>query len=131
MSNCSHYGLHEAHYATQESTMSKAANLPRGTEADFRKPAGVLFPVIDKNRCEGKAPCIEVCPVDVFRLGKLPVAERANLTLKGKLKGFVHGWKQALVEKPEVCRACGLCVTACPENAIKLSAASRASAQDR
>jgi 4Fe-4S ferredoxin len=59
-------------------------------------------------------------PVNVFEMGTLPKPQRAGLTLKGKLKGFVHNWKQASVLYPEACRACGLCVTACPESAIKL-----------
>jgi 4Fe-4S ferredoxin len=98
----------------------KLPPLARGNEKDFKKPAGVLQPLIDPNRCEGKGPCIEVCPVDVFEMGILAKPKRAALTLKGKLKGVMHGWKQALVVRPDACRACGLCVTACPENAIKL-----------
>jgi 4Fe-4S ferredoxin len=105
----------------------RGSTLPvRGTESDFKKPAGVLVPIIDPNRCEGKAPCVQVCPVNVFELGKLPSEARSSLTLKGKVKGLVHSWKQALVVRPEACRACGLCVTACPENAIKLSASNAA-----
>jgi 4Fe-4S ferredoxin len=99
---------------------SKIQIVARGTDADFKKPPGVLEPVVDPNRCEGKGPCIDVCPVDVFHMGILPLPLRSSLTLKGKFKGFVHRWKQALVVRPDACRACGLCVTACPEQAIKL-----------
>jgi 4Fe-4S ferredoxin len=88
-----------------------------------KKTAGYLYPVIDKNRCEGKGPCIEVCPVDVFVMGKLTTNQRRTLSLKGKIKGFAHQWKQAIVNQPEVCEACGLCVTACPEKAITLAKA--------
>jgi 4Fe-4S ferredoxin len=79
-----------------------------------------MMPVIDANRCEGKGPCIEVCPVDVFTMGTLPVAKRSSLTLIGRLKGMAHRWQQAEVTNPEACKACGLCVKACPEQAITL-----------
>jgi 4Fe-4S ferredoxin len=85
------------------------------------KAPGFLYPVVDANRCEGKGPCIDVCPVNVFTMGVLPKSLRSQLTLKGKLKGFAHQWKQALVTDPAACEGCGLCVSACPENAIKLA----------
>lgn len=87
---------------------------------DCRQPAGLFRPEIDRNRCEGKAACVAVCPYDVFTLGVLPVAERRGLSLRGKLKGFGHGWKQAFAERADACEACARCVTACPEEAIRL-----------
>lgn len=88
------------------------------------KEAGRLVPVIDTSRCEAKDDCVEVCPYDVFVVRKLTDAERASLGLLTRFKVFVHGGKQAFVERPDDCHACGLCVTACPERAIKLRAAS-------
>jgi 4Fe-4S ferredoxin len=79
-----------------------------------------LLPIIDPNRCEGKGPCIAICPTHVFSVGILPVDLRSALSVRGKVKGFVHRWKQAQVVAPEACEGCGLCVTACPEKAIKL-----------
>ena len=85
-----------------------------------RAAAGKFRPSIDRNRCEGKADCVAVCPYDVFEIGVLPPQERSGLSWRGKLKGFGHGWKQAFLKNEGACRACALCVEACPEQAIKL-----------
>ena len=82
---------------------------------------GTYRPVIDRNRCEGKAECVKLCPVSVFAVGTLPKEQRASLGLRGKLKGFAHRWQQALLVNPQACEACGLCVKACPEKAITLA----------
>src|SRR3954464_5760331 len=86
--------------------------------------AGLLAPVIDRNRCEGKADCVRVCPYEVFELGVLPPHERAALSLVGKLKAFAHGGRQAFAVRADACQGCGLCVAACPEKAIRLARAS-------
>ena len=90
---------------------------------ECRQEAGAYRPVIDRNRCEGKADCVRVCPVAVFSVATLPKDQRAGLSLKGKLKGFVHNWQQASLVNPGACEACGLCVEACPEDAISLTRA--------
>ena len=82
--------------------------------------AGLFRPVIDRNRCEGKADCVEVCPYDVFTVTTLPADQRKGLTFLGRLKGLAHGWQQALTPNAEACHACGKCVVACPERAIRL-----------
>jgi NAD-dependent dihydropyrimidine dehydrogenase PreA subunit len=84
------------------------------------KQAGRMVPVIDRNRCEAKADCVSVCPYQVFEIRTLTTAERKELSLPGRLKLLVHGGKQAFALRAEVCRACGLCVRACPEKAITL-----------
>ena len=88
---------------------------------DCKQPAGALVPVIDRKRCEGKAECVRVCPTHVFAVGTLPRAERRNLDFAARIKGFVHGWQQALLIDPDACEACGKCVAACPEQAITLA----------
>lgn len=94
----------------------------RGIDASSCKQApGTFAPVIDRNRCEGKADCVTVCPNNVFEIAVLPKSERRGLSLKGKVKGFTHGWKQALMPNVAACEACGLCVSACPEKAITLA----------
>ncbi len=92
------------------------------TEA-CKHPAGAFRPVIDRNACEGKADCVRVCPVSVFAVGTLPREQRKSLSLKGKLKGFAHQWQQAILANENACQACGLCVQACPEQAITLAKA--------
>lgn len=88
---------------------------------DCKQPAGAYVPVIDRNRCEGKAACAKVCPTGVFVVGTLPHSERNNLRFAGRIKGFVHKWQQALLVNPSACEACGKCVAACPEDAITLA----------
>ena len=85
------------------------------------KPAaGAFVPVINRNRCEGKADCLRVCPYAVFTIAELPQEARSDLSLLGRLKGRAHGWQQAFATNPDACHACGLCVSACPERAISL-----------
>jgi len=88
--------------------------------SDCKHEAGLFIPVINRNRCEGKGPCVPACPYSVLAIETLPREQRSELTLVGKLKGTVHGWQQAFVVQPNLCEACGLCVAACPEKAITL-----------
>ena len=90
------------------------------TQENCQQDAGIMVPVIDRNRCEGKADCVAVCPVAVFRVESLPQSERAKLSLRAKVKAFFHGWQQAMLANPDACEACGLCVQSCPEAAITL-----------
>ena len=92
----------------------------QGDGADCKREAGEVAPVINRDRCEGKADCVAVCPYSVFAMGVLPAPERRSLSLRGKVKGFAHGWKQAFAVDADACHACGLCVAACPERAIVL-----------
>ncbi len=89
------------------------------------RDAGVVVPVIDRNRCEGKNDCVEVCPHQVFELGVLDGEQRRSLSTVGKIKSFFHGWKQAMIVAPDACHNCGKCVPACPEKAIKLQPVQR------
>ena len=85
-----------------------------------RQTAGTFTPVINRNKCEGKGPCVPACPYDVLELGTLAKEDRADLSFKGKIKAFAHGGKQTFVVQPDLCAACGLCVAICPEKAITL-----------
>ncbi len=84
------------------------------------KESGVLHPVIDRARCEAKADCVRVCPYHVFEIRPLGAAEKASMSAFARFRAFVHGNKQAFVVDPKLCHACGLCVKACPEDAIRL-----------
>jgi 4Fe-4S ferredoxin len=84
--------------------------------------AGAVMPVVDKNRCEGKNDCVTVCPEDVFEVRKIDDADFAGLSFLGKLKSRAHGRMTAYTPNAEACKSCGLCVTACPESAIRLVA---------
>jgi len=81
---------------------------------------GRVVPLIDRNRCEAKSKCVDVCPYHVFELHALAPADRAALSLVGRLKAWAHGGKQAYAVRAQDCHACGRCVVACPEQAIKL-----------
>ena len=90
-------------------------------DVECKQPPKIVAPVIDNFKCEGAGDCAEVCPYDVFELRKLTKPELKALPLGPWIKVLVHGGKQAFVINPDACHACGLCVTACPEKAIRLT----------
>jgi NAD-dependent dihydropyrimidine dehydrogenase PreA subunit len=81
---------------------------------------GRFAPRIDRNRCEAKADCVRVCPYHVFEIRPLGPEEKRGLSFVGRLQAFAHGGKQAFTVDAAACHACGLCVKACPESAIRL-----------
>ena len=88
--------------------------------AECRAEAGAFVPVVDRAKCEGKADCVRVCPYDVFEVRRIDDADFAGLGVLAKLKSIAHGRKTAYTPKAAACEACGKCVEACPEKAIKL-----------
>lgn len=96
-----------------------AADPARPGEACKAEP-GAYRPVVDRRRCEGKRDCVAVCPYDVFEVRRIDEAEYRALPLLARVKLNVHGKQTAYTPNADACRACGLCVVACPERAITL-----------
>ena len=88
--------------------------------SECKHPPGMFAPVVNLSRCEAKGDCERVCPESVFEVRRIDETDYAPLGWLNKLKIRVHGMKVAYTPNVDACRACGLCVTACPEKAIKL-----------
>jgi 4Fe-4S ferredoxin len=88
---------------------------------DCKQEPGVMMPVIDFNRCEGKAACVAICPENVFEIRRIADEDLRPLGVLQKIKLWVHGMQVAHTPNVDACRSCGLCVTACPEDALTLA----------
>ena len=82
---------------------------------------GVIYPVVDLKRCEGKGDCERVCPENVFKVRRIDEQDYRSLGVLHRLKLRVHGLEIAYTPNVDACRSCGLCVAACPEHAITLA----------
>ena len=91
----------------------------RGAAACMSEP-GRIVPLVNARRCEGKGECAVVCPYGVFEIGPMKEEAFAAMPLGVKLRLWAHGKRTAYTPNADACRACGLCVAACPERAIKL-----------
>ncbi|MBS2021819.1 MAG: ferredoxin family protein [Deltaproteobacteria bacterium] len=98
----------------------KAAKHPKRPGEHCGAPAAKYAPVVNRNKCEGKHDCVDVCPYGVFEVRRIDDADFAQLGFLGKLKSRAHGRLTAYTPKADACKACGLCVVACPEKAITL-----------
>jgi 4Fe-4S ferredoxin len=61
-----------------------------------------------------------VCPYGVFEVRRIDDGDFNALGPLSRIKLWVHGKKVAYTPKSDACQACGLCVVACPERAIRL-----------
>jgi NAD-dependent dihydropyrimidine dehydrogenase PreA subunit len=98
----------------------RAAKDPDRPGETCRAAPGSWAPRVDRNKCEGKRDCVDVCPCDVFEVRRIDDADFERLSFLGRLKSRAH--KRMTVYTPGLdrCQACGLCVVACPEDALEL-----------
>jgi NAD-dependent dihydropyrimidine dehydrogenase PreA subunit len=93
------------------------------TNVDCKEEPGEIFPVVNFGKCEGKADCVAVCPENVFAIRRIEPDDFQFLGPLQKLKLRLHGMAVAYTPNADACRACGLCIAACPERAISLAGA--------
>ena len=98
----------------------RAARDPRRTGEECRAAPLAYAPQIDRARCEGKAECVAVCPYAVFEVRRIDDGDFRSLSFLARLKSRAHRRQTAYTPRAADCRACGLCVVACPEKAITL-----------
>ena len=98
----------------------RAAAHPERPGTECRSEPGTLVPVVDRSKCEGKRDCVDVCPYDVFEVRRIDDEDFAKLSVLGKVKSVVHRRLTAYTPHLDACKACGLCVVACPEGALRL-----------
>ena len=101
--------------------LRRAAADPSRIGPACRALPGAYAPIVDRRRCEGKSECVAVCPYDVFEVGPIATDDYRALPWLARLKVRAHGMKTAYTPRADQCRACGLCVAACPESAIRLA----------
>jgi NAD-dependent dihydropyrimidine dehydrogenase PreA subunit len=98
----------------------RAAEHPDRPGEKCNAPAGTWMPIVDHGRCEAKSDCV-VCPNDVFEVRRIDDDDFSRLPPLAKLRVLVHRRQTAYTPNADACRACGLCVVACPEEAITLA----------
>jgi 4Fe-4S ferredoxin len=94
--------------------------MSKSSTASCKQDAGVFAPVVNLKKCEGKEDCVKVCPENVFEVRRIDDADYRSLNILQQFKIRMHGMRVAYTPNIDACRACGLCVTACPERAITL-----------
>src|ERR1700735_4323011 len=94
-------GGHDSGRTRATSTILRVALWPsRGAHLTNSVPAckqegGVIYPLVDLKRCEGKGDCERVCPESVFEVRRIDEEDYRQLGLLNRLKVRVHGFKGA------------------------------------
>jgi NAD-dependent dihydropyrimidine dehydrogenase PreA subunit len=99
----------------------RAAQHPKRPGEECKAAPGSYVPRINRGKCEGKKDCVEVCPYNVFEVRTIDETDYNALSWFAKLKSRAHGKQTAYAPRADACKACGLCVVACPEKAITLA----------
>lgn len=99
----------------------RAAQHPDRPGEECKAEPGTWAPVVNRARCEGKEDCVEVCPYNVFEIGRIADDEYRAFGFFTRMKLKVHKMKTVYTPNADACRACGLCVVACPEKALTLA----------
>jgi NAD-dependent dihydropyrimidine dehydrogenase PreA subunit len=105
---------------TNAAKVQRARANPDRPGEHCRAEPGTWMPAIDLTRCEGKRDCTEVCPYDVFEVTRMSDDDFSSLSVMGKVRSMAHKRQAAYAVRAQDCHACGLCVVACPEQAITL-----------
>jgi len=101
-------------------TKRRAAQHPDRPGERCNGEVGAWSPIVDHGQCEGKRDCVVVCPHDVFEVRRMDDSDFKALSMLAKLRVVAHRRQTAYTPNADACRACGLCVVACPEGAITL-----------
>jgi len=96
-----------------------AADPARPGEHSYAEPA-TYRPRVDRLRCEGRGDCVEVCPEEVFEVRRMDDVDFERLPFFARLHSRAHGRRTAYTPNADACLACGMCVVACPEQALTL-----------
>jgi 4Fe-4S ferredoxin len=105
---------------TNPTKVARASKHPNRPGELCKAEPGVYVPLVSRGDCEGKRDCVEVCPYDVFEVTRITDDDYRALPMKSRFKLKVHGMQTAYTPRADQCQACGLCVVACPEDAIRL-----------